>query len=71
MTTEIKNVKDIKLAEKVKHRRRGYTLYEFPVLRRKLVLDLEKGLPMKEAPGSSGKGVTVLLIVVVAEHLLK
>lgn len=35
------------------------------------VCSLEKGLPMKGAPGGSGDGLTVLLIVVVAEHLLK
>lgn len=65
------NVKDIKLTEKVKHRRQDYTLYEFPVLIRKLVIGLEKGLPMKGAPGGSGEGLTVLLMVVAAEHLLK
>lgn len=68
LTTEI-NVKDIKLTEEVKCRRQDYTLYEFPVLIRKLVIGLEKGLPVKETPGSSGEGVPVLLIMVAAEHL--
>lgn len=65
------NVKDIKLTEKVKHRRQDYTLYELPVLiKRKLVTGLEKGLPMEGAPGGSGEG-PMMLLMVVAEHLLK